>query len=212
MTIEDEILKAAAYLKTQHPRPVHNGLFIDQLMVAAAGELGGRALKMVEMLNLTPPQGLFALHPDHTSPMTVGPESFLEDPLSEACDRLYDMLLGDDGEAYFQAERFLKQHRPDLYAKIGMQQRSAVDPAKVLVKGFQEELLRGVRELHEATVRNQVIADSEYAETIIGREALDEHQDRVTREVLRDEGGHEIEWAPGDMVSEPRGKSTNIGE
>lgn len=37
-----------------------------------------------------------------------------------ACDRLFDLLLQDDGEAYSQGERFLKQHRPDLYNRIGM--------------------------------------------------------------------------------------------
>lgn len=44
-------------------------------------------------------------------------------PLSlfdEACDRLFDMLQGDDGEAWIQAERFLKAHRPDLYNRLGM--------------------------------------------------------------------------------------------
>lgn len=44
-------------------------------------------------------------------------------PLSlfdEACDRLFDMLQGDDGEAWSQAERFLKAHRPDLYNHLGV--------------------------------------------------------------------------------------------
>ena len=36
----------------------------------------------------------------------------------EACERIYDMLLGDDGEAFFQAERFLKANRPDLIAVL----------------------------------------------------------------------------------------------
>jgi hypothetical protein len=48
-------------------------------------------------------------------------------PLSlfdEACERLLDMLHGDDGEAWSQAERFLKQHRPDLYNRIGMKDTS----------------------------------------------------------------------------------------
>ena len=40
---------------------------------------------------------------------------------AEACDRLYDMLLGDDGQAFSEAERFLKRHRPDLYNRIGME-------------------------------------------------------------------------------------------
>lgn len=36
-----------------------------------------------------------------------------------ACDRLFDVLLGQDGEAFFQAERFLKANRPDLYERLG---------------------------------------------------------------------------------------------
>ncbi len=37
----------------------------------------------------------------------------------QACERLFDMLLQDDGEAFSQAERFLKEHRRDLYDKLG---------------------------------------------------------------------------------------------
>ena len=40
---------------------------------------------------------------------------------AEACERVYDLLLGDDGEAYFEAEKFLKRVRPDLYNRIGME-------------------------------------------------------------------------------------------
>lgn len=40
--------------------------------------------------------------------------------LREACERICDMVRGDDGEAWSQAERFLKAHAPDLYDKIGM--------------------------------------------------------------------------------------------
>ena len=39
----------------------------------------------------------------------------------EACERIADMLgrnLG--GEAFFEAEKFLKRNAPDLYDKIGM--------------------------------------------------------------------------------------------
>jgi len=42
-------------------------------------------------------------------------------PFREVCDRLFDMLLGDDGQAWSEAERFLKRHAPDLYQRIGMQ-------------------------------------------------------------------------------------------
>jgi len=38
----------------------------------------------------------------------------------EACERVADMLQGDDGEAWFEAEKFLKRHAPDLYNEIGM--------------------------------------------------------------------------------------------
>lgn len=38
---------------------------------------------------------------------------------NQACDRIFDMLLADDGEAFFEGEKFLKQHRPDLYNLIG---------------------------------------------------------------------------------------------
>ena len=38
----------------------------------------------------------------------------------EACERIGDMLRQDDGEAFFEAEKFLKRNAPDLYNKIGM--------------------------------------------------------------------------------------------
>ena len=38
----------------------------------------------------------------------------------QACERIADMLRQDDGEAFFEAEKFLKRHAPDLYDKIGM--------------------------------------------------------------------------------------------
>lgn len=38
----------------------------------------------------------------------------------EACERIADMLQGDDGEAWFEAEKFLKAEAPDLYDEIGM--------------------------------------------------------------------------------------------
>lgn len=38
----------------------------------------------------------------------------------DACGRIYDMLLQNDGEAFFQSERFLKEHAPDLYDKLGV--------------------------------------------------------------------------------------------
>jgi hypothetical protein len=47
---------------------------------------------------------------------------------SEAEDRLFDMLLADDGEAWFQAERYLKEHRPDLYDRLEEREVGAVLP------------------------------------------------------------------------------------
>jgi len=38
----------------------------------------------------------------------------------EACERIFDMLEDDDGEAWFEAEKFLKRHAPDLYDEIAM--------------------------------------------------------------------------------------------
>lgn len=35
-----------------------------------------------------------------------------------ALDRLYDVLLGDDGQAFKEAERFLLRHRPELAEKL----------------------------------------------------------------------------------------------
>jgi hypothetical protein len=45
-------------------------------------------------------------------------------PLSlfrEACERIADMLRQDDGEAFFEAEKFLRRHAPELYNAIGME-------------------------------------------------------------------------------------------
>jgi len=35
-----------------------------------------------------------------------------------AQDRLFDILLGDDGQAWKEAERYLEKARPDLYERI----------------------------------------------------------------------------------------------
>jgi hypothetical protein len=37
----------------------------------------------------------------------------------QACERIFDMVQQDDGEAFFEGEKFLKQHAPDLYNRIG---------------------------------------------------------------------------------------------
>ena len=52
--------------------------------------------------------------------ISVG-EALEKSPLfREACERIADMLRQDDGEAFFEAEKFLKRHAPDLYDKIGI--------------------------------------------------------------------------------------------
>ena len=38
----------------------------------------------------------------------------------EACKRIADMLRQDNGEAFFEAEKFLKRYAPDLYDKLGI--------------------------------------------------------------------------------------------
>lgn len=39
-------------------------------------------------------------------------------PENEAQDRLFDILLGDDGQAYKEAEKYLQRARPDLYQRL----------------------------------------------------------------------------------------------
>ncbi|QXN72460.1 hypothetical protein RCTHUNDERBIRD_51 [Rhodobacter phage RcThunderbird] len=56
----------------------------------------------------------------------------------EACERIADMLQGDDGEAWFEAEKFLKRHAPDLYNEIGMSSEPLPDfPEPTLFERFQ---------------------------------------------------------------------------
>ena len=51
--------------------------------------------------------------------ISVG-EALEKSPLfREACERIGDMLRQDDGEAFFEAEKFLKREARDLYDKIG---------------------------------------------------------------------------------------------
>lgn len=38
--------------------------------------------------------------------------------LAEAEDRIFDLLLGDDAQAYKEAERYLARHRFDLYQRV----------------------------------------------------------------------------------------------
>lgn len=48
-------------------------------------------------------------------------ELLAPDPLfRQACERILDMVRQDDGEAFFEGEKFLKQHAPDLYNRVGL--------------------------------------------------------------------------------------------
>ena len=38
--------------------------------------------------------------------------------LAEAQSRVYDMALGDDGEAWCEAHKYLERERPDLYQRL----------------------------------------------------------------------------------------------
>lgn len=38
--------------------------------------------------------------------------------LKEAQDRIFDLLLGDDGQAYKEARKYLERHRPDLIKRL----------------------------------------------------------------------------------------------
>lgn len=39
-------------------------------------------------------------------------------PVQSAEDRLFDVLLGDDGQAWKEAERYLQKARPELYERL----------------------------------------------------------------------------------------------
>lgn len=75
----------------------------------------GRQGEIFDQLEHEPGAGPRGELCDHTDLVEV------QKRLDEACDRLYDMLLGGDGQAFSEAERFLKRHRPDLYNRIGME-------------------------------------------------------------------------------------------
>lgn len=42
----------------------------------------------------------------------------LEERLKQAEDRIFDVLLADDGQAYKEARKYLEQYRPDLIERI----------------------------------------------------------------------------------------------
>ena len=54
--------------------------------------------------------------------LTSGTVENLYRLINEAESRLFDILLGDDGQAYKEAEKYLERERPDLYEKLKLQQ------------------------------------------------------------------------------------------
>jgi hypothetical protein len=45
--------------------------------------------------------------------------------LAEAQDRIFDMLLGDDGQAFQEARKYLTRERPDLAERLTVQNTPA---------------------------------------------------------------------------------------
>ena len=43
--------------------------------------------------------------------------------LKDADDRIFDMLLGDDGQAFTEAQKYLQRYRPDLANRITGEQK-----------------------------------------------------------------------------------------
>lgn len=78
MTLEEHMRRAAAYLKTQHPRPCCDGVFIDEMLMTGQAEIERLTQIVLDIATLAPPAPL-VIHPDQTSPMTVGLEAFLEE-------------------------------------------------------------------------------------------------------------------------------------
>ena len=50
----------------------------------------------------------------------AGKQEEAERYLREACERLADIIESDDGEAWFEGEKFLKRHAPDIYNVMGV--------------------------------------------------------------------------------------------
>jgi hypothetical protein len=60
----------------------------------------------------------------------------------EACERIADMLKADDGQAWFEAEKFLKRHAPDLYNEVGMYGEPArLYPGNTLLEGLRSSIV-----------------------------------------------------------------------
>jgi hypothetical protein len=105
---------------------------------------------------------------------------------SEAEDRLFDMLLADDGEAWFQAERYLKEHRPDLYDRLeeckGEQPVTPDDKAQVTL--LNEKVGSLEQQVKAKAVRiiglNEALSNAE-AEGLVNKRETKRLQDIVER-------------------------------
>lgn len=47
--------------------------------------------------------------------------------LKRAEGHIFDMLLGDDGQAYKEAEKYLEKHRPDLVERLNLEKETNND-------------------------------------------------------------------------------------
>jgi len=56
-------------------------------------------------------------HPDKPDMLVYKPRQYV-DPADEPQRRLFDILLGDDGQAYKEARKYLERARPDLYNQL----------------------------------------------------------------------------------------------
>ena len=64
--------------------------------------------------------------------------SQMANKLAEANDRIYDLMLGDDGQAYKEARKYLDKHAPHLYDKLNSQIQGAV--SRELVEASEVDL------------------------------------------------------------------------
>ena len=123
--LEVKVLRQGQSTVKEVGERVVTGLVELQDQLASANEALAEKRKLARQLDL-------ALHgPEGAAQQAslcdlVDPAQNLRDQYKQACDRLFDMLLGDDWEAFFQAEAFLKQYQPDLYARIGLSMQTAM--------------------------------------------------------------------------------------
>lgn len=58
MTLEERMREAARYLRTQHPRPISNGVYIDELLTEGQNELNRLTRMVLDIANMAPPAPL----------------------------------------------------------------------------------------------------------------------------------------------------------